>query len=128
MIVAAPKKAQELSAVVGEVSVSEYVLITSRTRQEAMQLVEDSDIIPIEPMDDAAAHALLHKKLGGKRKKSNNNDGVAELATTPDHMPLALVQAGCCSRRRGTHGSKGEQARQSRRGRADVGDVDGDEE
>jgi hypothetical protein len=30
-----------------------------------MQVVEDSDIIPIKPMHDAAAHALLRKKLVG---------------------------------------------------------------
>jgi hypothetical protein len=40
------------------------VLVTIRTKRAAMQVVEDSDIIPIEPMHDAAAHALLRKKLG----------------------------------------------------------------
>jgi tetratricopeptide (TPR) repeat protein len=82
------------------------VLVTSRTRQAAMQLVEDSDIIAIEPMDDAAAHALLRKKLGDKGKKSgNNSDGdsntdIAKLAAALDHMPLALVQAAAYIRQR----------------------------
>jgi hypothetical protein len=62
-----------------------------------MQLVEDSDIIPIEPIDEAAAHALLHKKLGDKGKKSdgdnNSSDDVAGPAAALDHIPLALVQA-----------------------------------
>jgi hypothetical protein len=78
------------------------VLVTSRTKHAAMQLVEDSDIIPIEPMDDAAAHALLHTKLGNKGKKSDSdsNNNVAELAAALDHMPLALVQAAAYIRQR----------------------------
>jgi hypothetical protein len=79
------------------------VLVTSRTWQVAMQLVEDSDIILIEPMDEAAAHALLHKKLGDKGKKSDSNsdsNDVAELAAALDHMPLALVQAAAYIRQR----------------------------
>ncbi|KAI4947999.1 hypothetical protein J4E86_008517 [Alternaria arbusti] len=61
-----------------------------------MRLVEDSDIILIEPMDETAAHALLHKKLRDKAKQSesnsDSNNDVAELAAAPDHMPFALVQ------------------------------------
>jgi tetratricopeptide (TPR) repeat protein len=73
------------------------VLVTSRTRRAAMQVVEESDIIPIEPMHDAAAHALLRKKLGGIRKEDYS---IAELSTTLDHMPLALVQAAAYIRER----------------------------
>ncbi|KAF2022632.1 hypothetical protein EK21DRAFT_11443, partial [Setomelanomma holmii] len=73
------------------------VLVTSRTRRAAMQVVEESDIIPIQPMHDAAAHALLRKKLGGIREE---DDSIAELATTLDHMPLALVQAAAYIRER----------------------------
>jgi tetratricopeptide (TPR) repeat protein len=82
------------------------VLVTSRTRQAAMQLVEDSDIIKIKPMDDAAAQALLRKKLGDEGEKSgNNSDGdsnndIAKLAAALDHMPLALVQAAAYIRQR----------------------------
>jgi hypothetical protein len=66
------------------------VLVTSRTKRAAMQVVKDSDIIPIEPMHDAAAHALLRKKLGGIEEEG---DSITELATTLDHIPLGLVQA-----------------------------------
>ncbi|KAF2830797.1 hypothetical protein CC86DRAFT_443678 [Ophiobolus disseminans] len=66
------------------------VLVTSRTRRAAMQVVEESDIIHIQPMHDAAAHALLRRKLGGVREEDGS---IAELATTLDCMPLALVQA-----------------------------------
>lgn len=73
------------------------VLITSRTRRAAMQMVENSDVILIEPMHDAAAHALLHRKLGDKVDRS---DGIAELAAALDYMPLALVQAAAYIRER----------------------------
>ncbi|KAF2865795.1 hypothetical protein BDV95DRAFT_506340, partial [Massariosphaeria phaeospora] len=73
------------------------VLVTSRTRRAAMQVVEDSDTVPIPPMHDAAAHALLRKKLRGIREE---NDCIATLATTLDHMPLALVQAAAYIRER----------------------------
>ncbi|KAF1935426.1 hypothetical protein EJ02DRAFT_507071 [Clathrospora elynae] len=62
------------------------VLVTSRTRSVALQLVDESDIIPIEPMDDAGAQALLQKKLGEEVDK----DGTAELARALEFMPLAL--------------------------------------
>jgi hypothetical protein len=76
------------------------VLMTSRTRRAAMQLVEDSDIIPIEPMDNAAAHALLYKKLGDKGERSGKDNSIAELAAALDHMPVALVQAAAYIRQR----------------------------
>jgi hypothetical protein len=66
------------------------VLVTSRTQRAAMQLVEDSDIIVIEPMDNRAAHMLLRKKLGDK---FDGDDSITELAAALDYMPLALVQA-----------------------------------
>ncbi|KAH8710282.1 hypothetical protein GQ44DRAFT_830396 [Phaeosphaeriaceae sp. PMI808] len=73
------------------------VLVTSRTKRVAMQVVEDSDIIPIKPMDDAAAHALLCEKLGDIQEE---DDSIAKLATTLDHMPLALVQVAAYIRER----------------------------
>jgi hypothetical protein len=68
------------------------VLVTSRTRRAASQLINNSDIIPIKPIDTAIAHTLLYKHLGDKGKKSSNNN-IAKLAAALDHMPLALVQA-----------------------------------
>jgi hypothetical protein len=72
------------------------VLATSRTRSVVSQLVEESDTIPIEPMNDASAQALLQKKLGEEVDK----DGTAELARTLEFMPLALVQAAAHIRHR----------------------------
>jgi tetratricopeptide (TPR) repeat protein len=73
------------------------VLVTSRTRHAAIQIVEDSDIIPIEAMHDATAQALLYNKLGDKVDRS---DGIADLAAALEHMPLALVQAAAYIRER----------------------------
>jgi len=72
------------------------VLVTSRTRQAASRLVEESDIIQIEPMHAQNAQALLEVKLGDKVA----TDGVAELAVALEYMPLALVQAAAYIRKR----------------------------
>jgi tetratricopeptide (TPR) repeat protein len=72
------------------------VLVTSRTRSVARQLAEENDIIPIEPMDEAGAQALLQKKLG----EEVNRDSTAELAEALEFMPLALVQAAAYIRQR----------------------------
>ncbi|KAH9859265.1 hypothetical protein J1614_012213 [Plenodomus biglobosus] len=55
-----------------------------------MQVVEHSNVIPIEPMHDAAAHALLYKKLGDKVDRSK---AITKLAAALENMPLAPVQA-----------------------------------
>lgn len=79
------------------------VLMTSRTRRTALQMVEDDDIIPIESMHDTDARALLLSKLGDKVDKGNDVDrgnDIDKLAAALDHMPLALVQAAAYIRRR----------------------------
>ena len=73
------------------------VLVTSRTKRAAMQVVDDSDILFIEPMDDTAAQALLREKLGDVDEEDNS---IATLAATLDRMPLALVQAAAYIRER----------------------------
>ncbi|KAG9668392.1 hypothetical protein KCU99_g9881, partial [Aureobasidium melanogenum] len=79
------------------------VLLTSRTRRAALEIVDkDSDILPIEPMHDATAHALLCKKLGDKVDRS---DGISELAAALEYMPLALVQAAAFIRERAPRSS-----------------------
>jgi len=65
------------------------VLVTSRTRSAALHLVEQSDIIPVESMDDASAQILLRRKLG----KEGDEDSIAELVRALDFIPLALVLA-----------------------------------
>jgi tetratricopeptide (TPR) repeat protein len=100
------------------------VLVTSRTKSVALQLVEESDIIPIEPMDDTDAQALLQKKLG----EEVDNDGTAELAAALEFMPLALVQAAAYIRQRAPRCSVQqylEQFHKSDRKRTSLLDYDG---
>ncbi|OAL55283.1 TPR-like protein [Pyrenochaeta sp. DS3sAY3a] len=65
------------------------VLITTRNRQAAGMLVEQRDIIEVNPMDEHSALALLEKKLGTQADHSK----IAKLAVALEYMPLAIVQA-----------------------------------
>jgi tetratricopeptide (TPR) repeat protein len=58
-------------------------------RNAALKLVEQHDIITVEPMSEADARTLLEKKLG----KQEGDDNIAELVTELEFMPLAIVQA-----------------------------------
>jgi hypothetical protein len=64
-------------------------LITSRSKEAALKLVEKGDIIEVEPMDGAHAVALFEKKLG----EPNDSKDTAELVAALEYMPLAIVQA-----------------------------------
>ncbi|KAF1969172.1 TPR-like protein [Bimuria novae-zelandiae CBS 107.79] len=65
------------------------ILITTRNKEAALKLVEQRDIVAVEPMDEAHALALFEKKLGVQGDSSD----VAELAAALEYMPLAIVQA-----------------------------------
>ncbi|KAF1974570.1 TPR-like protein [Bimuria novae-zelandiae CBS 107.79] len=68
------------------------ILVTTRNIEAALQLVEQRDIIALDPMSDLQAQTLLRKKLG-VQATSGNAAELTELATVLEHMPLALVQA-----------------------------------
>jgi hypothetical protein len=74
------------------------ILITTRTRSIATQLVERKDVIPIDPMADIDARLLLQKKLD----KSINEQDLQELASLLEYMPLAIVQAAAYIQQKGT--------------------------
>ena len=63
--------------------------MTTRSREVALKLVEQSDIIAVEPMDEAHALELFEKKMG----KQDDSKDVVDLATALEFMPLAIVQA-----------------------------------
>jgi hypothetical protein len=63
------------------------ILITTRSKYAALKLVEQRDIIAIEPMSKPDALALLEGKLGW-----HDNDAT-ELAAELEFMPLAIAQA-----------------------------------
>ena len=65
------------------------ILITTRTRTVALKLVEKSNIIMVDPMNEAQAMALLRKKP----ETREDDQEVAELAAAFEFMPLAIVQA-----------------------------------
>jgi tetratricopeptide (TPR) repeat protein len=65
------------------------ILVTTRNTQAARSLVEQRDIVHVEPMDEAQALALFEKKLEAQRDSGH----VAELAALLEYMPLAIVQA-----------------------------------
>jgi NB-ARC domain len=65
------------------------VLVTTRSRSVALKLVEEHDIITVEPMDEAHAVALFERKLS---TQSDQKDTV-ELVEALEFMPLAIVQA-----------------------------------
>ncbi|KAF2463408.1 TPR-like protein [Lindgomyces ingoldianus] len=72
------------------------ILITSRNREAALELVEQCDIIEVEPMDEVPSMALFKRKLENVEKKLGvevDNKDLAELAAALEFMPLAIVQA-----------------------------------
>lgn len=66
------------------------ILIITRSRSAALELVERRNIIAIEPMDKVDAQALFANKLG---RHGLTSDNTAELITALEFMPLAIVQA-----------------------------------
>ncbi|KAL6717746.1 hypothetical protein ACLMJK_003831 [Lecanora helva] len=65
------------------------VLVTSRSKDVALKLVEEKDIVAVQPMAAAHARSLFEKKLGPLYQ----GDNAAELAAALEFMPLAIVQA-----------------------------------
>jgi hypothetical protein len=65
------------------------VLITTRTREVALKMVDSVNVVDVCPMGENHALALLKKKLG----KDIGSKSLEELARTLEYMPLAIVQA-----------------------------------
>ena len=65
------------------------ILVTSRSQAVALKLVEEKDIVVVQPMTPAQALSLVEKKLGSL----GQGDDTAELAAALDFMPLAIAQA-----------------------------------
>ncbi|KAJ2981246.1 hypothetical protein NQ176_g2146 [Zarea fungicola] len=65
------------------------ILVTSRSRGAAQELVEDYNIITIDPMNESDALQLFQNKLGQR----TNEACTVELTAALEYMPLAIVQA-----------------------------------
>jgi len=72
-------------------SQNESILITTRSRELALKLLERNDLISIDPMDASNAVELLNKKLESTGQSNDKNH--IELAAALEFMPLAIVQA-----------------------------------
>ena len=75
-----------------------FILITTRSMDEALKLVYEGNAINILPMDDGHAETLLQRKLASKGNEGNR----MRLAAALDFIPLAMTQAAAYIRRRGT--------------------------
>ncbi|GCB25594.1 nephrocystin-3 [Aspergillus awamori] len=65
------------------------LLITSQSKEAALKIVDQRNIITVDRMNQEHAQALLDRKLGGQ---SNSQESL-KLATMLDCMPLAIIQA-----------------------------------
>lgn len=63
------------------------ILITTRSKNIALELVKQHDIIEIELLSKADTLELFTKKLG----RNVSGDNATELATALEFMPLAIV-------------------------------------
>ncbi|KAI8930725.1 hypothetical protein NX059_012334 [Plenodomus lindquistii] len=102
------------------------ILITTRNKEAALRLVEQRNIVSVEPMDEAQALALLKNKL----RAQGDNSGIAELTAALEYMPLAIVQAAAYISQRAPRWSTAkylEEFRKSERKRSSLVTEDGGE-
>jgi hypothetical protein len=76
------------------------ILITTRSEDAALHLVELRDIIAIRSMSRTDALALFKKKLGGNNDGDVDDDVTTELLVALDFFPLAIVHAAAYISRR----------------------------
>ncbi|KAJ5332325.1 P-loop containing nucleoside triphosphate hydrolase protein [Penicillium brevicompactum] len=77
-------------------SLTGSIIITSRNRGGVSKLIEDYDIISVDPMDQEVGCLLFEKKLGMKA----DQDEVIRLINMLESMPLAIAQAAAYIRQR----------------------------
>jgi hypothetical protein len=70
-------------------SLNGSVIITSRTREFAMKIVDYKNLIEVKPMERSEALELLQRKLAKPGESQESRHLVEEL----EFMPLAIVQA-----------------------------------
>ncbi|KAI2669310.1 hypothetical protein LCP963914a_9955 [Penicillium roqueforti] len=65
------------------------MIITSRTREVALKLVDRKNLVEVEPMESSEALELLQRKL----PQAGDGEESQKLVDTLELMPLAIVQA-----------------------------------
>ncbi|KAJ5660390.1 hypothetical protein N7507_006841 [Penicillium longicatenatum] len=95
------------------------VIITSRTREVALNMVDYKDLIEVKPMEKSEALELLQRKLSqteqGKLSQSEKCEESQRLVEELELMPLAIVQAASYIRNRAPRYSVSQYLRQFRR-------------
>ncbi|KAB8067091.1 TPR-like protein [Aspergillus leporis] len=71
-------------------------IITSRSRDVALKMVNYKDLIEVKPMESSEALELLQKKLG----QSEEDQDSRKLVEALEFLPLAITQAASCIRNR----------------------------
>jgi hypothetical protein len=65
------------------------IIITSRTREVALKLVDRKDLVEVKPLESSEALELLQRKL----QQAGNDEESHKLVDALEFMPLAIVQA-----------------------------------
>jgi hypothetical protein len=66
------------------------ILYTTRTKDDALRLTGEGQVIKVGEMDEEDLKSLLKAKL---KDQTVSADDLARLIATPDRLPLAIVQA-----------------------------------
>ena len=74
------------------------ILITTRSKAEALKLVGHDDIMKVDSMEKREALKLFGRKLGPEV----DNDGTDDLASELESIPLAITQAAAYIREKGS--------------------------
>jgi hypothetical protein len=77
------------------------VIVTTRSREMAAGLVDDVDIVAVQPMVEELALGLLERKLGPQA----NGTTAKQLVAALEYMPLAVSQAAAYIKQRGARSS-----------------------
>jgi tetratricopeptide (TPR) repeat protein len=77
------------------------VIMTTRSKGVASRMVEERDVIAVEPMDKIHARTLFEKKLG----MPENQEDIMELTAALEFMPLTIVQAAAYIKQRAPRSS-----------------------
>ncbi|KAJ5515829.1 hypothetical protein N7527_007389 [Penicillium freii] len=70
-------------------SLNGFTIITSRSKEVALRMVDHKDLLEVKPMERSEALDLLQKKLG----QPENSEESRKLVDALEFMPLAIVQA-----------------------------------
>lgn len=72
------------------------LIITTRNKHAALRIVDDDDVIAVNPMDESQAFALMERKLGMQAAIED----IAKLVEALEFIPLAIVQSAAYIRKR----------------------------